>query len=509
MASTDIYVDNMTDEQLAQAVKDSLNVAAAEEEKQQNNTTSKTSTTTMHANVKINHQMAFTDGTCQLSAIDIASLGRSVSMCWFYTQTLDPDTLLASLAKTLITFPILSGRYNGTKPPTHVNLNNMGIPTDICLWNDTTQTSTNVSSYCSKNVASSFSMWQHVPFVPIKDGMDPDKMKAEEALFKVKIITFPAGGTSIGILAQHGVVDAESIIDFMTQWSRIHTNLGLDPIPNHDRCSIVDALDSGEVAYGDANNPPQLHWNMQNVPVGENIMPAFAPCMPKIMGDAKLARSCIVPLTKDVCQAWKEAANEGLSENQFVSTDDVLTARIWQGLCEMRCKQLDIATDNETILTTCNRACNFRKRTEPPLGKGYCGNATTSICTTMTIKQLLSSKPSIIALQLRTDLHAVTSLHFAARVKWLKARHQEKANPTTIWDKNAMTFIVSSWNFAWEQVNFTGDDSGTPFCYDHGCLVPVTAVLVPRAKQDGMNVYVSGPDDLCLKHFEDRVNVVG
>jgi hypothetical protein len=35
-------------------------------------------------------------------------------------------------------------------------------------------------------------------------------------LLKIKLTSFAGGGTAIGLLAQHGVVDAESIFAFMT-----------------------------------------------------------------------------------------------------------------------------------------------------------------------------------------------------------------------------------------------------------------------------------------------------
>ena len=68
-----------------------------------------------------------------------------------------------------------------------------------------------------------------------------------------------------------------------------------------------------------------------------------------------------------------------------------------------------------------------------------------------------------------------------------------------------MTFVISSWVFNWEGVNFVGDESGVPRYYDHGALVPFVAVMVPRGQKDGMNVYVTGPDGKCLETFANGV----
>ena len=100
----------------------------------------------------------------------------------------------------------------------------------------------------------------------------------------------------------------------------------------------------------------------------------------------------------------------------------------------MRCTQLNIARDSEEITTTLSRAVNARNRVNPKLPNGFCGNAASGVNTTMTVKELLSMKPSKIALNLRADISKLTSFDVAARVKWLNERYQEGASPKTIFD---------------------------------------------------------------------------
>lgn len=77
-----------------------------------------------------------------------------------------------------------------------------------------------------------------------------------------------------------------------------------------------------------------------------------------------------------------EAKGEAKAEGSalFVSRDDVVTARAWQALCAARVAQLGLGEDSEEV-TTCSRAWNFRSRTEPPLGAGYCANAASQVNT--------------------------------------------------------------------------------------------------------------------------------
>ena len=72
---------------------------------------------------------------------------------------------------------------------------------------------------------------------------------------------------------------------------------------------------------------------------------------------------------------------------------------------------------------------------------------------------------------------------------WLREKQQSGHKTTHTFDANALTFIVSSWGFDWEGADF----GAKPVCFDHGALVPIVAVLIPRPRDDGMNVYASGP----------------
>ena len=61
-----------------------------------------------------------------------------------------------------------------------------------------------------------------------------------------------------------------------------------------------------------------------------------------------------------------------------------------------------------------------------------------------------------------------------------------------VFDKNALTFICSSWIFDWGVAAF-GDRA--PSAFDHGALVPIVSNVVPRSGGDGVNVYWSGSQD--------------
>ena len=440
----------------------------------------------------------------ELSPYDLSSLGRSIPMLWCYSDNLDTDKLISSLTKLLLFHPVLCGRYDGTTPPKWLVCNNAGVPVRVTTWNDTNATVQVACQHLPTTSAfTTFPLHQHAPFVPDKQDMDPDTMSPAAPLFKVKITCFPKGGTSIGVLVQHGVLDAEAIIALMCNWSRVYRGMGLDPIPNHNRCSSLCALEKGSMTPStDASNEWSSTSTFHSVPVAEKQPPEFVGQMPTIMGNPAECVAGVVPVKQTLLSEWKEAANEHLSNGLYCSTDDILTARTWQALTTMRVGQLGIAADSAQT-TTLSRAFNVRTRTAPPLGPCYFGNATTGVRTSMSVKDLLKSTPADIALRLRADINHTTPEMIAVRATWLTEQYAKGNAVTPVYDDKALTFIVSSWNFSWEQVEF----DSVPISYDHGCIVPIVAVIVPRKVQEGggMQVYVSGPNEEDMAIFAERV----
>ena len=199
-----------------------------------------------------------------LAPYDRSNKGRSVPMVWFYreskstaalTPTLSPArlilrccrwctvcvtgwlaalcaaTLVRALRTTLESYPVLCGRYNAT-PPTAIVLNNAGVPLNISRVEATRAeatahlpadgTAAAAAAAEPGGATAVFPIGTHAAYVSEKEGMDPDAGLPEAPLLKVKISFFRDGGTAIGLLMQHGVGDADSMMAFTTAWSRAY-----------------------------------------------------------------------------------------------------------------------------------------------------------------------------------------------------------------------------------------------------------------------------------------------
>ena len=162
----------------------------------------------------------------------------------------------------------------------------------------------------------------------------------------------------------------------------------------------------------------------------------------------------------------------------------------------MRCTQLAIPTDCAEM-TTLSRACNTRRRLDPPLAPGYCGNAVCNVQVQLSVRELLSSSAGAIASKLRAALDQQTHDAIEARGAWLQQVQARGCTARQAFDAQALTFIVSSWDFSWEGACFgagAGSPPAAPIAFDHGAIVPIVAVFTRRPKaSDGLNVYASGP----------------
>ena len=313
-------------------------------------------------------------GSVELSPFDLANQGRAIPMVWFYRERLDPALLMAALRETLKSYPVLCGRY-GT-PPNRVSLSNHGVPVDV-VHHETSLT--DAVSHLHAGQPAIFAEDAHLPFVPDKSAMDPDRGSADAPLLAIKFTLFPdatprgsppprrppatransdtspparravgpgsasspvgrrangspaagrahasdmaagdeGGGTAIGVLVQHAVLDVDALVAFMANWSRVFRGLPVDPKPDHERLSVARL----HVLDGRGDDEPPKGFKMRVIEPGAPAAPEFQPVLASISG----GRACVVPFDSSTLEQLKAAAMREVPAGSFVSTDDVLT----------------------------------------------------------------------------------------------------------------------------------------------------------------------------------------
>ena len=438
-----------------------------------------------------------------LSPFDISNRGRTMPMFYYYSDSLSASLLVLSLQETLKEYPVYCGRYDAAK--SKVNLTNEGVPFMVSKSKRTIHEAINhllpsfgESQEFTEPCFFTSDTTDNLLHPMHKEQMDPDRADPGAPILAIRCTLFEGDGTAIAISLQHGVGDADSQMSFMVNWSRKFRNLPLENLtPFHDRTSYIykqAEVTSGETLEDQTMDLPEglCAHRIKTIQPGEKALPEFAPVMGKIMGQ----NVCVMPFHKQNLENMKAVASEGLEgKGKYVSTDDILTAKIWQSLCRIRCKQVNVNIDDANQETTLSRALNIRGRVEPRLPAGYVGNGVTNILTTMTVKELCCDLSiQQIALRLRETVLMHTPKNVVLLAKYHMKEQVKGAKTSTTFDSKAMTFIVSSWVFphsSWELANF----DSKPLCFDHACLVPVVACITSRANDGGRNVWHSGTEN--------------
>ena len=177
-------------------------------------------------------------------------------------------------------YAYLCGRYDGSRPPTAISMNNHGFPVELAKSDKSFH---NATSYVPPievaDAPTYFKRADHEQFVPgvtlfeqPRDTGDPTK-----PLAAIRITQFEGGGTAIGVMCQHGIHDAESIILFVKNWAQNFKGIPLSPTPTlglNERCRWLDNQPEPEP---DAPIPEGLIAKV--LEPGVKNMPEFAAAM--------------------------------------------------------------------------------------------------------------------------------------------------------------------------------------------------------------------------------------
>ena len=421
-------------------------------------------------------------GKVALSPLDLSTRGRSVPSIWYFKKSLDPFALVSSLKKTLESYQVLCGQYNVSGKS--VDLSNNGVPWSVVEKGGNVMDDV---AHCARSDTGKnrFETSKTEGFFHTsRTVMDPDTAKVEAPVMAIKVTMYKGGGTAIGILIQHGVCDMEAIFSFVHGWSTVFRGEAIVPnVLNYERYMHFEIDDP--LAEPDVENLKDLD-KFKLVPAGEKNVPEFLPVMGKILGK----EACVVSINSATVKQWKSAISVGLSGGTYISSDDVITAKIWRSMAKARCVQLNLPLDSDAP-TTIVRAVNIRRRMDPPLALGYFGNAIAQLSVTVSVVELFSMSIKDISLHLRQKILEYGPKQLAARVLWMREQQKMGGKAVTKFDSNALTFIVSSWCFSnldWSDANF----GEKPLCFDHACFVPFVSVITRSPGGDGVNIWTSG-----------------
>ncbi|KAF5726414.1 hypothetical protein HS088_TW22G00092 [Tripterygium wilfordii] len=217
-------------------------------------------------------------------------------------------------------------------------------------------------------------------------------------LVLVQLTKFKCGGFSISPTISHAAADGPSALHFISEWARNARGEPLNTVPIHDR-KILRAGDY---------SPPFDHKEFENPPL--------------IIGqlDSREERKkkttvAMLKISKTQVEKLKSAANEGITDitTRPYSQYETMAGYTWK--CASR------ARDHEPNQATgLGMSVDSRWRMNPPLPRGFFGNATLDVVAMSRSGELLEKPLGFACKKIRESIEKVTDDYVKSAMGYLK-----------------------------------------------------------------------------------------
>lgn len=230
----------------------------------------------------------------------------------------------------------------------------------------------------------------------------------ELPLFLVQLTSFKCGGISVSLNVSHAVADGPSALHFISEWSRFARGEPLHTAPFLDR----KVLRAGE--------PPLMPLPPHHAHSGFNHLPILLGQSDSSIEEKKKKKKkttlAMLKLSKNQVEKLKKTANEGLhrpNNGRSYTRYETVTGHIWRSASKARGHK----RDQPTALGVC---VDSRCRMQPPLPKGYFGNATLDVIATSLAGDLVSKPLGYASSRIREAIEKVTDEYVRSGIEFLK-----------------------------------------------------------------------------------------
>ncbi|KAI9667191.1 MAG: hypothetical protein M1821_000004 [Bathelium mastoideum] len=254
-----------------------------------------------------------------------------------------------------------------------------------------------------------FRMLDESIFAPCKTFMVPDDPALNFPVFLIQV-NFVTGGLLLTFNGQHGSMDMTGLGQVIHLFAKACRNEPFTPleisIGNMNRQNLIPLLDASESLTG------LKHQILEGSPDKEDRLQPLESSPTKLVwtyfafSNASLA-------------SLKSIALKTISPGTFVSTDDCLSAFIWQSIVKAR--QSRFATQS-ALDTTLSRAVDPRSALSIP--STYPGLVTNATFVTFTMDSLVGTPLGSVAAQLRSALEPTSLKQSTCALATLIRRHE-------------------------------------------------------------------------------------
>lgn len=216
----------------------------------------------------------------------------------------------------------------------------------------------------------------------------------------VQLTTFSCGGVCLSLNISHAVVDGQSALHFISEWARLARSEPLEMPPFLDR-KVLRAgnppIELPRLDHSEFDHPPLLLGQSDNVEERK-----------------KNTTVSILKVSRAQVEQLKQKANEGRQGHIRAYTRyETLAGYVWRCACKARKHR----AQQPTALGVC---VDSRSRVQPPLPKGYFGNATLDVIATSTAGELVRKPLAFAASRIREAIEKVTNEYVWSAIEYLK-----------------------------------------------------------------------------------------
>ncbi|MGY1549314.1 acyltransferase [Streptomyces sp. MN6] len=400
----------------------------------------------------------------RLSVYDLVNGTFGSTRTFYYRQRLDTEALRESLRRTLVHYPLLTGRLvRDADRGLSVVCNDAGA-----VFAETDSDRPMPDYGPDHRVGDDLRRYIHPVNAFRVVGHDIP-------LLTVKVTHMRGGGSVLGVSTNHSVVDGSGCLDFLLHWSRTHR--GLDHrAPSHDR-ALLDGLAAGA--------PPAPHDSQYAVVTGR----AKFGFIWRVNARARRVRTFTVRFPSAEVLALRETARAG-GDHARATSGDALSAHIWRVLGAVRDRE-PAATERLGIVV------GLRAPLSEHLPHGYGGNAVSNTTAALPARALREEPLAHTASAVREALDRVTPQRIREEAAFLEAQRRAGRVNRVLSRMALDSFVdtVSLNNVSRLPVYAIEFGAGRPFWFEYPATpVPWTVLITPTPDDDhSRDVHLSVP----------------
>ncbi|MFJ3894683.1 acyltransferase [Streptomyces sp. NPDC090083] len=401
----------------------------------------------------------------RLTGYDLLTGPWYTPLTFFYRETLDGAALRDSLARTLRGYPLLAGRLERDAD---------GGLSVLC--NDAGVRFTEAS--CPEPMRDYGHGLRAEPVIGelLREVSAFGVVGRDTPLLKVRLTRMRGGGSILGVLINHSVADGASSLSFLESWSREHLGLEWEP-PSHAR-EILDAL--GRPAVDPARRDARAFIGVGRV---RHLTTTLR------VGVKKLATVTTRFGPSELAALKAEAQGTLTSPDDWVSTNDALTAHLWQTLGQLRGRPAEAPEWLGLI-------AGARNGLGDSLPATYWGNCVSNSWTSLAAAELREAPLGSVAHVVRRCLESNTEDKIRDEIAFLNSYRRKGVSRHVMSvrapDVSTTSLSVNNWSrFPMYRIDL---GAGRPFWYEFPDLPVPTVHIAPTPEEDGgRDVYLCLP----------------